>query len=78
MSAKSQTDRSLSHVQFVVLVVVLAVSGVLALISLSQVAGPHGKCPSETQVWRPAASSCFAAYNNTHDPGVVGHPASTS
>ena len=78
MSAKSQTDRPLSHVQFVVLVVVLAISGVLALISLSQVAGPHGKCPNEAQVWRPAASSCFAAYTNKLEPGVVGHPASAS
>lgn len=78
MSAKSQADRPLSHTQFVVLVVVLALSGVLALVSMSQVAGPHGKCPSQTQVWRPAASSCWAAYNNKLEPGVVGHPASTS
>jgi hypothetical protein len=58
--------------------VVLAIAGVLALVSLSQVAGPHGKCPSEKQVWRPAASACFAAYTNKQDPGVVGHPASTN
>jgi hypothetical protein len=60
------------------IVVVLAISGVLALITLARVAGPHGKCPSETQVWRPAASTCFAAYKNTHDPGVVGHAAATN
>jgi hypothetical protein len=76
VSAKSKTDRPLSHVQFVVLVVGLAISGVLALVSLSQVAGPHGKCPGETQVSRPGASICWAAYNNKVDPGVVGHPAS--
>jgi len=77
VSAKSRTDRPLSHAQFIALVVVLAVSGVLALVTLAQVAGPHGKCPGETQVWRPAASSCFAAYKNTLDPGVVGHHGST-
>jgi hypothetical protein len=73
VSAKSKTDRPLSHVQFVAIIVVLAVAGVLALVSLSQVAGPHGKCPSETQVWRPAASTCFAAYTNQQTPGLVGH-----
>ncbi len=77
MSAKSKTDRPLSHTQFVVIVVVLAISGVLALITLAGVAGPHGKCPSETQVSRPGASSCWAAYTNKLDPGVVGHAAST-
>ncbi|HEY5050626.1 MAG TPA: hypothetical protein VII50_06970 [Acidothermaceae bacterium] len=77
MSAKSRTDRPLSHVQFVAIVVVLAISGVLALVTLAQVAGPHGKCPSETQVSRPGASICWAAYNNKLEPGVVGHPAST-
>lgn len=78
MSAKSRTDRPLSQAQFVALVVGLAVSGVVALVTLSQVAGGHGKCPSETQVWRPAASSCFAAYTNKVNPGLVGHRASTS
>jgi hypothetical protein len=78
VSAKSQTNRPLSHVQFVALVVVLAVSGVLALVSLSQVAGPHGKCPTATQISRPSASRCWAAYTNKVDPGVVGHPASTN
>jgi hypothetical protein len=73
VSAKSKTDRPLSHVQFVAIVVVLAISGVLALITLAGVAGPHGKCPSETQVSRPGASTCWAAYTNTDDPGVVGH-----
>lgn len=77
MSAKAKTDKPLSHAQFVAIVVVLAIAGVLALVSLSQVAGPHGKCPSETQVWRPAASTCFAAYTNKTDPQLVGHPAST-
>ena len=78
MSAKSRTDKPLSHVQFIAIVVVLAISGVLALVSLSQVAGPHGKCPSETQVSRPGASSCWAAYTNKQDPGLVGHLAATS
>lgn len=77
MSAKSKTDKPLSHVQFIAIVVVLAISGVLALVSLSQVAGPHGKCPSETQVSRPGASSCWAAYKNTPTTGIVGHPAAT-
>jgi hypothetical protein len=78
VSAKSKTDKPLSHVQFVAIVVVLAISGVLALVSLSRVAGPRGKCPSPTQVSRPGASSCWAAYTNKVDPGVVGHPASSS
>ena len=77
MSAKSSTDRPLSHVQFVAIVVVLAVSGVLALVTLARVAGPHGKCPSETQVSRPGASVCWAAYTNKTDPQLVGHQAST-
>ncbi|HEY3925164.1 MAG TPA: hypothetical protein VGL75_11440 [Acidothermaceae bacterium] len=78
MSAKSKADKPLSHVQFVAIVVVLAVAGVLALVSLAKVAGPHGKCPTPTQVSRPGASSCWAAYTNKQDPGVVGHPAATS
>lgn len=78
MSAKSSIDRPLSYVQFVAIIVVLAVAGVLALITLAGVAGPHGKCPGETQVSRPGAASCWAAYTNLHNPGVVGHPASTS
>jgi hypothetical protein len=75
VSAKSKTDKPLSHVQFVAIVVVLAIAGVLALVSLSQVAGPHGKCPGETQVSRPGASSCWAAYKNTPKTGIVGHAA---
>ena len=78
MSAKSTVDKPLSHVQFVAIVVVLAIAGVLALVSLAKVAGPHGKCPTITQVSRPGASSCWAAYTNKQDPGVVGHPAATS
>jgi predicted aspartyl protease len=77
VSAKSNTDRPLSHAQFVSIIVVLAIAGVLALITLGRVAGPHGHCPSETQVWRPAASTCFAAYTNKTDPQLVGHQAST-
>jgi hypothetical protein len=74
---KSKTDRPLSHAQFVSIVIVLAISGVLALVTLARVAGPHGKCPSETQVSRPGASSCWAAYTNKTDPQLVGHQAST-
>ena|GEM_PF-2179893 len=77
MSAKSKSDKPLSHAQFVAIVVVLAISGVLALVSLSQVAAPHGKCPTATQVSRPGASSCWAAYTNKNDPQLVGHQAST-
>jgi hypothetical protein len=73
VAAKSKTDKPLSHVQFVAIIVVLAIAGVLALVSLSQVAGPHGKCPGETQVSRPGASSCWAAYTNQQNPGLVGH-----
>jgi hypothetical protein len=77
VSAKSKFDRPLSHAQFIAIIVVLAVSGVLALVTLAGVAGPHGKCPGETQVSRPGASTCWAAYTNKHDPGLVGHVAST-
>jgi hypothetical protein len=75
VSAKSTVDRPLSHVQFLAIVVVLAISGVLALITLAGVAGPHGKCPGETQVSRPGASVCWAAYTNQQDPQLIGHPA---
>lgn len=78
MSARPKTDRPLSQPQFVALVVVLALSGVLALITLAGVAGPHGKCPSETQVSRPGASACWSAYKNLPATGVVGHPAAAS
>jgi hypothetical protein len=78
VSATSKTDKPLSQVQFVAIVVVLVVAGVLALVSLARVAGPHGKCPTATQVSRPGASTCWAAYTNKQDPGVVGHPAATS
>jgi len=72
VSATSKTDRPLSQLQFALIAGVLALSAVLALVVLANVAGKHGRCPAETQVWRPAASSCFAAYKNTPTTGIVG------
>jgi hypothetical protein len=78
VSAKSKTDKPFSHAQFVAIIAALAIAGVLALFSLARVAGPHGTCPTDTQVSRPGASICWAAYRNTVDPGVVGHAAATN
>ena len=72
MSAKAKLDRPLSQLQFALIAGVLAISAVLALVVLANVAGKHGKCPSETQVSRPGASSCWAAYKNTPKTGIVG------
>ena len=73
----SKADRPLSLMQFWAIVSAMAISGVLALVVLASVAGKHGKCPTETQVSRPGASSCWAAYHNQHDHGVVGHTTAT-
>jgi hypothetical protein len=72
VSGRTKVDRQLSQVQFAAIAIVLALSGVLALVVLSSVAGKHGSCPSETQTSRPAASRCFAAYTNASDPALVG------
>jgi hypothetical protein len=72
VSASTKVDRQLSHVQFAAIAIVLALSGLLALVIMANVAGKHGACPSETQTSRPAASSCFAAYTNTSNPALVG------
>jgi hypothetical protein len=77
VSAKPKVDKPLSQAQFVTIIVVLALSGVLALVTLGGVAGPHGKCPSPTQVSRPGASVCWAAYRNGISTGVVAQPASS-
>ena len=78
MSAKPKVDKPLSQAQFVVIIVVLALSGVLALVTLGGVAGPHGKCPTDIQVSRPGASSCWAAYRNGISTGVVAQPVTAS
>jgi hypothetical protein len=73
VSATPKADRQLSRsMQFWAIALVLALSGVVALIVLARVAGKHGACPSETQTSRPAASRCFAAYTNPTDPSLVG------
>lgn len=72
MSASSKPDRPLSQLQFAIIAAVLAISGVLALVVLANVAGKHGTCPTEAQVSRPGASSCWAAYKNTPQTGIVG------
>ena len=78
MSGKPKVDKPLSQAQFVVIIVVLVLSGVLALVTLGGVAGPHGKCPTDIQVSRPGASSCWAAYRNGISTGVVAQPATAS
>ena len=70
MSAKPKAFRPLSTLQFWSLMAVVAIAGVLALLSLANVAGKHGSCPSDTQTSRPAAARCFSAYTN--GTGVVG------
>lgn len=64
--------RPLTVVQFWLLIVGLGVSGIAALVMLSQVAGPHGKCPGEQQTSHPGSASCYAAYQNQDRTGVVG------
>jgi hypothetical protein len=71
MSARSK-GKPLSQVQFWIVVVTMALSGVAALVVLANVAGPHGSCPTETQTSRPAASDCSPAYQNQIKTGVVG------
>ncbi|HEX7105375.1 MAG TPA: hypothetical protein VF218_05365 [Acidothermaceae bacterium] len=72
MSTSSKEPQALTKVQFAALLIVLAICGVLALISLAGAAGKHGVCPSETQDSRPANASCFATYNNLEQTGVLG------
>ncbi len=55
----------------------MAASGVLALVVLASVAGKHGNCPTPTQISRPGASKCWAAYDNQIQHGVVGHAAAS-
>ena len=77
MSAMSYADRPLSRMQFWVVLGAMAVSGVLALVVLASVAGKHGTCPTASQITRPSASSCWAAYDNQIHHGVVGHAAAS-
>jgi hypothetical protein len=77
VSAMRYADRPLSRIQFWVVLGAMAVSGVLALVVLSSVAGKHGTCPTPSQISRPGASICWAAYDNQSHHGVVGHPAAS-
>lgn len=72
MSASSKKTRPLTAAQFWVLIGILVLSGVGALIALASVAGPHGKCPTETQTSRPGNMQCYGAYQNMDKTGVVG------
>jgi hypothetical protein len=72
VSATSKADRPLSQVQFWIVVAAMAISGVLALVVLANVAGPHGSCPTEKQTSRPAAATCTSPYVNQDKTGVVG------
>ncbi len=70
-TAKIRTAK-ITPVQFWAALAVMASSAIGALVVLASVAGPHGKCPSETQVSRPAASSCFEAYQQQSSNGAIG------
>ena len=72
MSTSTKEPQALTKAQFTVMLVVLAICGVLALISLSGAAGKHGVCPSETQTSRPANASCYVTYDNLEQTGVLG------
>jgi hypothetical protein len=58
--------------QFWGAVIGLALAAIAAFVVLASVAGKHGTCPSETQVSRPAASSCFEAYQQQSSTGAIG------
>jgi len=77
VSAMRYVDRPLSRIQFFVILGAMAVAGVLALVVLASVAGKHGTCPTPTQISRPGASKCWAAYDNQIQHGVVGHAAAS-
>jgi hypothetical protein len=72
VSASSKDPSSLSKPQFAVALGLLAVCIVVTLVVMAGVAGKHGRCPGETQVSRPGAASCYAAYQNQDKTGVVG------
>jgi hypothetical protein len=71
VSARSK-GKPLSQVQFWLVVVTMALSGVAALVVLANVAGPHGTCPTQSQTSRAVASHCSHAYENQINTGVVG------
>jgi hypothetical protein len=71
VSARSK-GKPLSQVQFWLVVVTMALSGVAALVVLANVAGPHGTCPTQSQITRAVASHCSPAYENQIKSGVVG------
>lgn len=72
MSSSTKDPSSLSKVQFAIALGVLAVCAVVTLVLMAGVAGKHGRCPGETQVSRPGAATCYAAYQNQNKTGVVG------
>jgi hypothetical protein len=75
VSGSSKAGRPVTLVQFWVAIVSLAAAGVMALVAMAGVAGPHGKCPGETQVSRPGNAICYAAYVDQDKTGVTGTPA---
>lgn len=74
MSASSKDPSSLSKLQFALALGLLAACIVATLVVMAGVAGKHGRCPGETQVSRPGAASCYAAYQNQNKTGVAGIP----
>jgi hypothetical protein len=64
--------QKITPVQFWVAVIGLALAAVAAFVVLASVAGKHGTCPGITQTSRPAASSCFEAYQQQSSSGAIG------
>ena len=74
MSSSSKEHRSLTKTQFALLLAMLTVCAGLTLFVMSRVAGNHGACPSASQVSRPWRATCYQAYRNQEQTGVVGQP----
>ena len=72
MATSSRDPKALSRAHFGMLLALLAVCGIVTLVVMSGVAGKHGVCPTDTQTSRPGNASCWAAYQNQDQTGVVG------
>ena len=72
MSASSKKTHPLTKTQRWLLIGILVLSAAAALFSVANVAGPHGKCPGETQTSRPGNAQCYGAYQMQKQTGVVG------
>lgn len=64
--------QKITPIQFWCAIIALSLCAVAAFVALAGVAGKHGICPSETQTSRPAASSCYEAYQQQSSTGAIG------